>query len=543
MLLKRIINTNQTPSARQKIVGLIFFMEEVFSRKKIQSEWRCFPFLKSFPFSFFPFLIILVISSFAVVAAPKYEFNKTCQLAYYKMLSLHFEEGKKLLEQEKQKNPDNLIPYFVENYADFFTIAINEEKPEFTRLSPGRNFRLNKLQQGPENSPWYLYTQAEVNLQWAFCNLKFENYYTAFIQIRKAYTQLQENQKKFPAFIANKKSLGLLHALIGTIPDSYKWGARTLGFSGTVTQGMKELKEVMDYSQTTPFLFYDETRYICIFLEMNIHNDVSAAWALTRQKGFPDAKTDPLACFVVADVAMKNSHTDKAIEIISSAQFSDDAMHFIYLDYLLGLCKMNRLDKDANVPMERFISDFRGQNYLKDAYQKLAWFYYLKDDESRYRYYISFCKTTGAAFTDSDKQAMKEANEGVAPNPLLLKVRLLQDGGYYQQAMLLLKGKSPEDFLSVKDKIEFSYRMGRIYHEWGKPDDAIHYYENTIKYGEKYPYYYAANAALQLGFIYEEKGERGKAIVYYRKCIAMKNTDYKNSLDQKAKAGLNRLGS
>lgn len=476
-------------------------------------------------------------------AKGKYEFTKTCQLAYYQMLSLHFSEGKKLLEQEKQRNPDNLMPYFVENYADFFTLAINEEKSELNRLSPGRNFRLTQLQKGPADSPWYLYTQAEINLQWAFVNLKFENYYTAFFQIQKAYSQLIENQKKFPSFIANKKSLGLLHALIGTIPDSYKWAARILGFSGTVTQGMNELEEVISYSHKTPFLFYDETRYICIFLEMNIHNDIPAAWALTQQKGFPDTKTNPLACFVVADVAWKNGNTDKSIEILTNTDFSAGMFQFTYLDYLLGLCKMSRLDEDANVPLERFIANFRGQNYLRDAYQKLAWYYFLHNKEDQYRYYISFCKTSGAAFTDSDKQATKEAIGGVAPNPLLLKVRLLQDGGYYQRALVLLKGKSDADFLSMKDKIEFNYRSGRIYHEWGKSEEAIHYYENTIKTGENYPYYFAANAALQLGFIYEKKGDKQKAIQYYRKCIAMKNTDYKNSLDQKAKAGLNRCGA
>ena len=49
--------------------------------------------------------------------------------------------------------------------------------------------------------------------------LKFEEYFTAFNEVSKAYKLLTENQYRHPSFVANKKSLGILHAIIGTIPD------------------------------------------------------------------------------------------------------------------------------------------------------------------------------------------------------------------------------------------------------------------------------------------------------------------------------------
>lgn len=106
----------------------------------------------------------------------------------------------------------------------------------------------------------------------------------------------------------------------------------------------------------------------------------------------------------------------------------------------------------------------------------------------------------------------------------------------------MLAGKSTDDFLAIKDKIEFTYRAARIYHETGDIEKAIQFYQSTIARGEKYSYYFAANSALHLGLIYENQGLPDKATEYFHKCLAMKNTDYKNSLDQKAKAGLNRLG-
>ena len=55
------------------------------------------------------------------------------------------------------------------------------------------------------------------------------------------------------------------------------------------------------------------------------------------------------------------------------------------------------------------------------------------------------------------------------------------------------------------------------------------------------PYYFAANAALQLGIIYEKQADFKKAAEYYELAQSMENVEYKNSINQKAKAGLNRI--
>ena len=71
---------------------------------------------------------------------------------------------------------------------------------------------------------------------------------------------------------------------------------------------------------------------------------------------------------------------------------------------------------------------------------------------------------------------------------------------------------------------------------------AIQYYEQTISNGKNYSYYFAANSALMLGILYEGKGNAAKAEDYFRVCLNFRDHEYQNSIDQKAKAGLNRLG-
>jgi tetratricopeptide (TPR) repeat protein len=469
-----------------------------------------------------------------------FSFNKSCQVAYYDMMSLHINDGKKILQQEEKGNPDNLIPYFIENYGDFFTVVINEDQSDLDRLEKNMDARLELIKEGDKTSPYYLYCQAEINLQWALAKIKFEEYFTALMEVKRGYNMLLENEKKFPDFIANKKSLSMIHACVGTVPDNYKWAVRLLGFDGTIEQGMKEAEQVMDYSKSNSFIFHDETMMIYIFLLEYLKNDPKEAWGVCESADYP-VKGNLLAYFLKADIAMKSFHNDSAIELLSNCPVT--GFNFYYLDYLLGIAKLDRLDANANIPLNKFVTEFKGKNYLKDAYQKLAWYYLINGDMTNYKKTIANCLNKGQTLIDNDEVAMREAQTADVPNVLLLKVRLLQDGGYFDRALTLLEEKTIEDFTSDKDKTEYVYRIARIYHESGKTDEAIGFYKKTIELGADKPYYFAASAALQLGYIYEARNDYKNAQYYYQECLDLPNADYKTSIDQKAKSGLDRLAS
>ncbi|MBK7970390.1 MAG: hypothetical protein IPK08_16405 [Bacteroidetes bacterium] len=71
----------------------------------------------------------------------------------------------------------------------------------------------------------------------------------------------------------------------------------------------------------------------------------------------------------------------------------------------------------------------------------------------------------------------------------------------------------------------------------------MHYYGQTYENGSSTTYYFAANAALLSAIIYEEQKQNKEAIEWYKKCLALRNHEYQNSIDQKAEAGLNRLNA
>ena len=474
----------------------------------------------------------------AISYAQQYDFNKRCIDAYTYIQELRFEKGRQLLELEKKENPKNLIPYYVENYIDFLTTYINENEAEFDKLEPNKTIRLDKLKTGDQQSPYYLYCQAELLIQWSFSKLKFEEYLSAFTDVRKAYLLLEENEKKFPDFMANKKSLGMLHAIVGAIPDQYKWGVNMLGMDGSIDQGLKELKSIIEYSKTNTFIFKQEVYLYYAFIELYLGRDATTAWNIVKDL---DTKTNLINVFCKASVAMRTGRNDLALQVLTSRPTGSEYMQYHYLEFMTGLAKVRKLDAGSSAHFEKFITSYKGKNYIKEAYQKMAWMALINGNKEKYWEYMYYIKSRGDDLIDDDKQALYEAESKKMPNVTLLKSRLLFDGGYYKDALKQLEGKSAESFSNDKDKTEFTYRAGRIYDMAGMPDKAKGFYLATIKFGSDLPYYYAAGSAFYLANIYETEKDYASATKYYQMCLDMDNKEYQTSLDGLAKAGLNRV--
>lgn len=484
-------------------------------------------------------LLLVCFSKVSIAGTPYFEFTDNAQKAYKSVLSLKFDEARTLLEKERIARPDNLITDFVENYIDFFTVFINEDKSEFEELEPNKHSRLKRIAEGPKDSPYFLYTQAEIQLQWAIARMKFEENLTALREIRKAYKMLEENQRKFPDFVASKKSLGVMHAMIGTIPDSYMWAVRLVGLDGTIAQGTKEIKEVLDYAKTNELIFEEETLVMYALILLHIGNESEEAWTLINNPKL-DAAVNPLACFVLASVAMHTGRSDRALKLLNNKPSGREYHPFHYLEYMLGMARLYTLDKGAETNFKHYLKHFKGQNYIKEAHQKLAWHSILFEDGVSYADHIQRCKTEGSAIIGGDKKALKEAQYGPRPSAKLLEARLLFDGGYLKRAEQLLAALDVASF-QPRDQIELAYRKGRVYQELGKDSAALESYQTTINTGRYEPYYFACNAALQAGLIYEDQGNLPKAKQYYEDCLDIVPDEYKNSLHAKAKAGLNRI--
>ena len=245
--------------------------------------------------------------------------------------------------------------------------------------------------------------------------------------------------------------------------------------------------------------------------------------------------------FCTATILMKLGRNDDAYSFLKDPQNYMHGFPIDFMYYKLGMSKLRMLDLSASRDFEEFIKRFKGQNYLKSSYQKLAWIESLNNNSQGYYSYMAKCRTLGTAFIDEDKAAQSESAEVEMGNRILLRSRLLFDGGYYIKAQQELAGVSVDSFPKYKDQLEVTYRLARIYQKTGQEEKAIDLYQKTIDNGSAATFYFAANSALMMGILYEERKDLDKAESYFKKCLSMERHQYQNSIDQKAQAGLDRI--
>lgn len=420
-----------------------------------------------------------------------FNFSPLARQIYQKIFCLRFTEARDGLETLKTQEPGNLIVLFLENYLDFLTVLCGDKRTDYNRLVKKMNPRLAKIARGNPRSPYFLYTQAEIRLQWALLRARYGDYLSSLNEVRKAYDLLAENQRRHPGFMANQKSLGVLHALVGNIPKEYRWGLQALsGMSGTVEQGMVELESVIAYALEHDFAFAEEALIACAFIQLHIKNDKQKAWQ-TLNRNILNPKTSPLAAFVLAGMAMRTGRNDEAIRLLEQCPEGAAYQPFPYRFYQLGIAKLNRLDPDAAPTLEKFAQVFEGETGLKETYQKIAWSYLISGNRTAYLTNMQIVKTRGNDRSEPDKAALREARSGEIPDVRLLKARLLFDGGYYRRALEILKNAGADYAGAGKTAVEYAYRMGRIMHELGDTPAAIRYYTHTIDAGAKQPWYFA----------------------------------------------------
>jgi len=483
------------------------------------------------------FLWIVIPASVAGMQQPEISWMEAHNL----ILDLRFAEAQSILEKQKEGNRENSYSCYLENLQDFIEVMITEEEEGYTAYKEKFRKRLETIREnGDKNSPIYLFIQAEIHLHSFLAGIKFQDTWKTVVHFYTSYRLVQENKSLFPGFKPNGKISGIQEVILEAVPDKYSWIMRITGLSGNMETGVEQLK---DYHQFTKQSTYPELEAIMILAHVYIQNSSRDEAALEFLQEIKDPPfKNPLFRFTYALALNKAGKNHETISLLEKYPQSKDELPFLFLDFLQGEAKLNRLDKDANRLLESFLNRFHGMHYIKSAWHKLSWYYFLQGDVEKYYHCREMVRTDGKALIDSDKQAYYEVTEYPEPNRLLLTARLLFDGGYYHEAeAILLQHHGREKVNTLSEKLEYAYRLARVYHKLGELEKAERYYTLVIGTGVELPYYYASYSALQMGKIMETRGENERAESYYRVAIELSNGPYENSIGFKARAALKQL--
>lgn len=463
--------------------------------------------------------------------------------AYSDIQKLRLEKARNILIEERGKKGENgFIPY-LESYSDFFYFLVTDNQKDYAAFGKRQEARLEQLAKLSGASPYQRMMMAEIRLHSAFVKLKFGNRTSGSWDIIKANRLLGENLKLFPEFVPHLKALGLLHVMIGSVPEDYQWVARMMGLRGTVRQGLAELATVEKESG----LFGKEARVTALLLHAYVLQPDERLIAKLKEMPY-DEPDNLLFHFLSASILMKRSQGEAALAILDRAPRSGEYVAFPFLHYMKAEVSLQkRLYSKAATEYDHFLNQTRGINYLKDSYFKKFLCTWLDNGMKPQAGLLSKVMSSGAMNVEADKHAQSNAERFLANKiddgqKVLFEARYAFDGGFLTSALSVLEGVNEASFSHIQSKIEYNYRLGRILQQQGKTGEAIPFLKRALQMNQGYEYYFGASAALQLGYIYRKAGQPDTAAGFFKKAMSFKKHEYKNSIDNKARAALTELG-
>ena len=481
----------------------------------------------------YPFLF-LFLSSFLLTAQDPGPFSDSEERLYNDILRLRITDPRQLPNDE-DASPAIL---YLKNLSDAAEIFVTEDPDRYSRFEESSKERYQLIKSMDGDNPYRLFFMAEIKLHQAFLNVKFGENTSAFWQIRQAFLLSMKNAQQFPAFEANKKTLAILNIMIGSVPEKYQWMLRLFRLKGTVELGTQLLEEVENSRSIFALEAMMYNRLVDVYI-----SGVSRTAVEDLRELISRDPSNLLARFVLGSILIKDSKGEEALLVLKEAgTLKAGYLPFYYLNYQIGNIHLQKGDyPESNYYLNLFLTRYKGHNYVKDAYYKLFLTHWLSDDRAKAEKYRTKIASKGKTLTESDKYALRRSRETALPNTRIMKIRLATDGGYYDLASRLIEESNVGDFPALRDKAEFIYRQARLHHKQDLIDECIQEYEQVLQMSAGESWYFAANSALQLGYILEEKGQTDKAAEYFRSAIRIKGHEYHGSISNKAKTALQRL--
>jgi tetratricopeptide (TPR) repeat protein len=454
--------------------------------------------------------------------------------AYAELLKLRVPAAHALLRTENPASPGTLL---VADCIEMVEILISQDATRYSAVQEAQDRRLSALEKAPQ-TPLRDYARAEISLHQAVTQVVFEHEVQGAWNLRQAYQQMQTVVKRYPDYLPARKSLGMLQFAIGSLPEGYRWFLRLLGLNGSVDGGLKHLRAAAQ----EPHDFQLESQLILALIEETyLRRSTETTQLVTRLAAQqPD---NLLFTFLVISQNKKLHRTDRALAAFRTRPAGPTYLPVPYLHHMAADLLLYQGQYAASERENlQFLQLYRGQHYRKAAAFKLylaAWLGGKQTAADRYRQQIA---AGGRTVVEEDTYAQRFYEDKTPLHPILTRARLQLDGGYYQEALTTLQTFTSTQRTTLRDRLEAPYRRARAYHGLGQLDSARHYYARTIALARgQAPYYFAPQAALQLGYLYQAAGQNQLARTYFQQALHYPKHEYKNSTDMKAKVALAEL--
>ncbi len=485
------------------------------------------------------YLLIPALTLLSPSLKAHFDFTPNCQQAQLKILDLRTRDARTLLNKERSVNPENGYIIYLEQFLDVVELIVTDDEERYNRLIDSYEERFYAMDKLDDDSPNNELLQAEMLFYLGLAQVKYGSRLSGASKIYTSYLTVKRNHEEYPDFYPNLKMSGMYNIMMDFIPQSMRWITNIFGIRGDKELGMGQLMEYFEQVKSTPGLAQEAVLIINLAYKLTWQDSL----ALEFQDGLdPSLRNPVLTRYMYALSASFAFQNELALEKLSGIERQNLQVPFYTLDYITGRCRLYRLEEDANVPLEKFLAEYPGQDFKKDASNRLSFYYFLENNMERYTYYKEMVSNVGQDLRDRDLEAQMESNSRLIPHEGLLKARLLFDGGYFHQADSVMKSIPKSSLLLVAYQLEYEYRQGRIDQMLGEEDLAIIKLKKAAEEGAQQPFTFATRAALQLGSIYEARKNYTSALYWYERCLEYYKPEHTvGSVEDKAEKGKKRM--
>ena len=470
------------------------------------------PFLTFRKYIFFVLLLILTFSS----KAQKSNFSK----AYNAILSLNFDTANVLLEADSLAGKNNLEALYLMNYQFFlkaYFLAKVSDYENFIKYSED----FISLVEKRKESAYYNRMMCVVAIQESFIYFQWNHKFKTAQYLLKGRKYLNKAISLSPKDKENIKLQALFEVLLSAVPEKYKSIAAGWGFEGDADKGFLLIKKYLSF-QLEP---YQRTEGEII--QMFVLNFIGIENKFYLTKNFKN----PLLSYLSLITLKKEIPAEGKITIIDSLLLRKN----ILSNYLLFLKAQLLIDlhkKEGVALMDIFIQKQKGVSFIKSAYFYKYWYYCAVQDSLKASETKAMLLAKGEAiFLRDQKMLHRVAQE--ACNSFLLSARLYFDAGAYKKSLkILLQPAAKESLSSLDMKIEFLYRLARVYEKTSRIAKAKELYKKIIN-TEKSELYFVAYSSFLLAKIYLQEGDKENAKKYFNRALDLNEGEYKTSIAQK----------
>ena len=457
--------------------------------------------------------------------------------AYAELLKLKVGTCRQLLATEPAQAPGTLL---VADCADFVELLVTQDASRYDATLAAQDAHLAALAQAPAGA-LRDYALAETRLHQALTQIVFHHEVRGAWNLHQAVGQVQEVVQHYPAFVPARKTLGVCQFGIGSLPDGYHWFLRLLGLRGSVEEGLRNL----GLAATQPNDFQMESQILLALIGEAYYKrgpeSLALAGRLAREQ--PD---NLLFSYLVISLNKRQHHGEEALAAYGARPSGPVYLPVAYLHHMAADLLLYRGEfAGSEAENQQFLREYRGEHYRKDAAFKLYLAAWLGGaPAATAAHYRAQINAAGPLIVEEDIYAQRFYHDAQPLNPVLTRARFQTDGGYYQLALLTLQQFRLTPATPAREQLEAPYRRARVWQGLLRPDSARADYQRTLRRAAALgtpPYYFAPQAALQLGYLAQAAGQRAAAKAYFEQAMAYPQHEYKNSTDQKAKLALREL--